>query len=92
MPGGWLLLVSPWLFGFADYVTVPHVVFGLIEWQQPWPYRGAPPRLALTSRLAFGSVKDGQNTVKKIHNLNKTVRVHAVSVNGRPVVLQEASR
>ena len=29
--GGILLLVSPWLFGFADEVWVPHVLFGLLE-------------------------------------------------------------
>ena len=29
--GGALLAVSPWLFGFADTVWVPHVVFGLLE-------------------------------------------------------------
>lgn len=29
--GGLLLAVSPWLFGFADFVWVPHVVFGLLE-------------------------------------------------------------
>ncbi len=29
--GGLLLLVSPWLFGFADEVWVPHVLFGLLE-------------------------------------------------------------
>lgn len=28
---GLLLAVSPWLFGFADYVYVPHLVVGLIE-------------------------------------------------------------
>lgn len=28
---GLLLLLSPWLFGFADYVTVPHVMVGLVE-------------------------------------------------------------
>jgi hypothetical protein len=28
---GLMLVVSPWLFGFADRVWVPHVVFGLIE-------------------------------------------------------------
>jgi len=28
---GLLLLVSPWLFGFADRVYWPHVIFGLIE-------------------------------------------------------------
>jgi hypothetical protein len=29
--GGLLLAASPWLFGFADRVWVPHVVFGLLE-------------------------------------------------------------
>lgn len=28
---GLLLLASPWLFGFADRVYWPHVIFGLIE-------------------------------------------------------------
>ena len=28
---GLLLVVSPWLFGFADYVWLPHVIFGLAE-------------------------------------------------------------
>jgi hypothetical protein len=28
---GVLLAASPWLFGFADYVWEPHVIFGLIE-------------------------------------------------------------
>lgn len=28
---GLLLLASPWLFGFAEYVTGPHVVVGLLE-------------------------------------------------------------
>ncbi len=29
--GGLLLLVSPWLFGFAEYIRWPHVVVGLLE-------------------------------------------------------------
>ncbi len=29
--GGALLAVSPWLFGFAAFVWVPHLVLGLIE-------------------------------------------------------------
>jgi hypothetical protein len=29
--GGILLAASPWLFGFADEVWVPHLVLGLIE-------------------------------------------------------------
>lgn len=27
---GLFLAISPWLFGFADFVWVPHVVFGVI--------------------------------------------------------------
>ncbi|MRR30530.1 hypothetical protein EG834_09460, partial [bacterium] len=29
--GGAFLAVSPWLFGFADYVWAPHLIFGLLE-------------------------------------------------------------
>ncbi len=29
--GGLLLLVSPWLFGFADVIWWPHVLVGLAE-------------------------------------------------------------
>ena len=29
--GGLVLAASPWVFGFADRVWVPHVVFGLLE-------------------------------------------------------------
>lgn len=29
--GGALLAVSPWLFGFSDYVWVPHLILGLAE-------------------------------------------------------------
>lgn len=29
--GGALLAVSPWLFGFDEYVWAPHLVFGLLE-------------------------------------------------------------
>ena len=28
---GFLLALSPWLFGFADYVYTPHLVVGIIE-------------------------------------------------------------
>lgn len=28
---GVLLLISPWLFGFADTVYLPHVILGLLE-------------------------------------------------------------
>jgi hypothetical protein len=29
--GGLLLAASPWLFGFADWVWAPHLIFGLLE-------------------------------------------------------------
>jgi hypothetical protein len=29
--GGLLLAVSPWLFGFDDYVYIPHLVLGIAE-------------------------------------------------------------
>ncbi|WP_207513847.1 SPW repeat domain-containing protein [Longitalea luteola] len=29
--GGALLAISPWLFGFADYVWQPHLIFGILE-------------------------------------------------------------
>jgi hypothetical protein len=29
--GGALLALSPWLFGFAEIVRVPHLLFGLLE-------------------------------------------------------------
>jgi hypothetical protein len=29
--GGVLLAVSPWLFGFSDYVWAPHLIVGLVE-------------------------------------------------------------
>ena len=28
---GALLAISPWVLGFSDYVSTPHVVFGLLE-------------------------------------------------------------
>jgi hypothetical protein len=27
---GIFLIISPWLFGFSDYVFIPHLVFGII--------------------------------------------------------------
>jgi hypothetical protein len=46
--GGLLLAVSPWLFGFADEVWIPHVVFGILEigaglFTQMTPARAAGP-------------------------------------------------
>jgi hypothetical protein len=31
LASGLLLAISPWLFGFADTVYVPHLVFGILE-------------------------------------------------------------
>jgi hypothetical protein len=31
MLSGALLAASPWIFGFADYVYVPHLVLGILE-------------------------------------------------------------
>ena len=28
---GIILAASPWLFGFSDYITTPHVFFGILE-------------------------------------------------------------
>jgi hypothetical protein len=28
---GILLAVSPWIFGFSDYIFAPHLIFGLFE-------------------------------------------------------------
>lgn len=29
--GGFLLAVSPWLFGFAEYIWQPHLLLGIVE-------------------------------------------------------------
>ena len=29
--GGIFLAASPWIFGFADYVYLPHLIFGIME-------------------------------------------------------------
>jgi hypothetical protein len=29
--GGIFLAVSPWLFGFSDYVYLPHLIVGILE-------------------------------------------------------------
>ncbi len=31
LASGVLLAASPWLFGFSDYVTTPHLVLGILE-------------------------------------------------------------
>jgi hypothetical protein len=44
MASGLLLVFSPWIFGFNNYVLVPHLVLGLLELSvvlmtDPLPYR-----------------------------------------------------
>jgi hypothetical protein len=29
--GGIILAISPWVFGFADYIWAPHLIFGILE-------------------------------------------------------------
>lgn len=52
---GALLAVSPWLFGFAEAVWVPHLVLGLIEVGAALTTEKSPkdaPASGLSSRLA----------------------------------------
>jgi hypothetical protein len=28
---GFIMAISPWLFGFADYIWQPHLIFGILE-------------------------------------------------------------
>lgn len=48
--GGLLLAVSPWLFGFADRVWVPHVAFGLLEVGAALLTKSTPEEESLTAR------------------------------------------
>lgn len=49
--GGFLLLASPWLFGFSSEVVAPHVAFGLFEIMAGLCTRREPaPRPIVTSR------------------------------------------
>jgi hypothetical protein len=41
---GLLLAVSPWLFGFANWVWAPHLVLGLIELSAALMTQKAPAR------------------------------------------------
>ncbi len=50
---GIVLAMSPWLFGFADRVYLPHLIMGLAEiavasLTQPWP-ADEPPAVAETA-------------------------------------------
>jgi hypothetical protein len=49
---GILLALSPWIFGFSDYVFVPHLVLGVLEigaalMTDPSPYRKADTNVSM---------------------------------------------
>lgn len=48
--GGLLLAVSPWLFGFADRVWIPHAVFGLLEVGAALLTKSTPEKESLMAR------------------------------------------
>lgn len=48
--GGALLAVSPWLFGFADYVYWPHLLIGLFEIGAALTTRKHPTRIGYEDR------------------------------------------
>lgn len=52
--GGALLAVSPWLFGFADEVWLPHLVLGLLEVGAALVTERAPGRESMPRRRAPG--------------------------------------
>lgn len=54
--GGLLLAVSPWLFGFADDVWQPHLIFGILE-------IGA----SLFTKQVPGTEKRGHHTTATTH-------------------------
>ena len=47
---GLLLAVSPWLFGFAEFVWVPHLVLGLLEVGAALTTQRTPTTQVATSR------------------------------------------
>lgn len=57
LASGIVLTLSPWLFGFSDFVYVPHVVLGLLEvgaaiMTDPYPYAKREPVTAAARRQA----------------------------------------
>jgi hypothetical protein len=50
--GGLLLAASPWLFGFADRVTWPHVILGLLEVGAALMTRTSPDTTSYRERRA----------------------------------------
>ena len=47
---GAFLAISPWLFGFADFVWVPHLILGLIEVASALTTRKTPSWQPTTAR------------------------------------------
>lgn len=47
---GIFLAASPWLFGFSDYVSTPHVVLGVLEVLAALTTRTVPEAMTITSR------------------------------------------
>lgn len=50
LASGILLAASPWLFGFADYVYLPHLILGLAEMGASLTTKSTPPRAAAATR------------------------------------------
>ena len=57
--GGVLLALSPWLFGFSDYVWAPHLVVGLIEIGTSLMTRRVPADGQRTAHHAVGGRTSG---------------------------------
>lgn len=53
---GALLALSPWLFGFSDYVWAPHVVLGLFEIAASLTTRTTPSFLQTRAERAGGAI------------------------------------
>lgn len=50
LAAGLVLIVSPWLFGFADFIWIPHVVFGVLEVGAALTTETTPVRIPYTHR------------------------------------------
>lgn len=49
---GILLAISPWLFGFADYVYMPHLILGIVEIGASLMTKREPSQERRTHRMA----------------------------------------
>ena len=49
---GILLAISPWLFGFADYVYMPHLILGIVEIGASLMTKQEPSHERRTHRMA----------------------------------------